>query len=547
MVVGINGSCRCAKSNPSQNILKCCKYDRSVTLLACYCLSHYPELNRTVVGNCIYSCSLSYYHKIRALGQSCERFNRQGELCGECKPGLGHPVYSYSPTCVNCTQHSAGVVTYLTMAYLPMTAFYVLVVVFRVSVTSERLAGYVLACQIMTMPAQVRYIATLELEKSSKDAANTMMALHSIWNLDFFKSYYTPFCFDTHLGSLIVISLEYAVALYPLFLIFATYILVRMHDKFLVVSKVWKPIELLCAKMRKTWKIRKSLVDSFATFLLLSYIKILNASFNLLIPTRLMDLNGTTTNLEYLYYDGSVRIFYGHHTKFAVLAIIMSTIFNFLPLLLLFLYPTQLFQSLLNRCDRSRFQLMHTFMDSFQGCYRLSPLDCRYFAAIHLLVRILNLTIFSITLTRYYFLFTSIIFIILAMMTITLRPYRLPRQNTVDATFYLAVATGYLGAAGYALSPEKLYNRTFVVLMVCTCVATTIYTLILLPGLLIIKPFYGRLRSIVLTRRRNLVEIDEELFNSMSRGDETAALLKPDAGGEQANYSINGFQQETNK
>jgi len=498
-----------------------------------------------MVGNCIYSCSFHYYHRIHTLGESCDKFNRQGKLCGECKPGLGHPVYSYSSTCANCTHGLLGVASYLARAYLPLTLFYIVVVAFRVSVTSGSLAGYVLACQIITMPAQLHYIGTLDIDNSPKNAVNTMITLHSIWNLDFFKAFYSPFCFDKHLSSLMVVCLEYIVALYPLFLILVTYVLVRMHDKFLILAKIWKPVALLCTRIRKTWSIRKSLVDSFATFLLLSYIKILNASFNLLIPTKLMDLDGTSTNMEYLYYDGSVRIFHSHHTKFAALAVIMSTIFNLLPLLLLFLYPTRFFQSLLNRCDRSKFQLMHTFMDSFQGCYRLSPVDCRYFAAIHLLVRIVNLITFSVTLTRYYFLFTSLILILLAIMTITLKPYRRLRQNTVDTVFYLVLAIGYLGAAGYSLSPEELYNRTLLVIMTSTCVATSIYTVILLPGMLVVKPFCGRLQTTIQTRRQNLVEIDEELFNSMSR-DETVALLKPNTG-EQAYATINGFQKEINK
>ena len=517
-----NGSCKC---NMDNKLMRCCEYDQSLTLLACYCLSYYEELNKTVTGNCIYSCSLSYYHKIYKPEQSCKKFNRRGKLCGECEYGLGYPVYSYSSNCFNCTEKTPGIFKYIVTAYVPLTLFYILVVTFRISVTSERLSGYVMVCQIITMPAQVRYISMLSIQPASKRATSISLAVHSIWNLDFFKSFYQPFCFDHRLNSLAVVSLDYLIALYPLCLIILTYAIVKIHDKSPTLARVWKPLHKVFTRMRRSWNLRKSLVDCFATFLLLSYMKILNASFNILIPTKLRDMNGTVISSEYLYYDGSLQVFHYRHAFYTAIAIFMSLIFNFLPLLLLLLYPCHCFQSLLNRCDRSRFQLMHTFMDSFQGCYRLSPIDCRYFAAINLMVRILNLVVFSITLTRFYFLFTCFIFICLAILMVLLQPYRVARQNTIDTAFYLIVALGYLNAAGYALSPERFYNTILLVFMVTACAIAFLYTFVLLPYKVIMIPLYDRLRSLLKSRKRKLLEIDEELFNSMSGRDETTALL----------------------
>lgn len=541
-----NGSCKCRVRSEDRNLVRCCESDRSLTLLACYCLGYYSSFNKTLIGNCLYSCSLKYYYRIKDPDQSCHKFNRQGQLCGRCKEGLGYPVYTYSSTCTNCTETAMGVLKYLAMAYLPLTVFYIIVIAFRVSVMSERLTAYVLVCQIVTMPAQVHYISTLSTREGPKQAINFAIAVLSIWNLDFFKSFYNPFCFHRKLISLDVISLDYLLALYPLLLIILTYAIVQIHDKCPTLSKVWMPVQKMCARVRQKWQIRKSLVDAFATFLLLSYMKILNASFYILQPTILRDLNGTVVSSDYLYFDGSVRLFHGGHTKYAILAILMSSIFNILPLLLLFLYPMRPFQSLLNRCDRSKFQLMHTFMDSFQGCYRLSPLDCRYFAAIHVLVRILNLVVFSVCLTRFYFLFAGMILILLSMLTAVTKPHRVKKQNTIDTILYLTIALGYLAAAGYALSPETFYNNVLITLIVVPCMLLVSYSFILLPYDPIIAPISNKIRRSYSRRRKwRPLEIDEDLFNSMSR-DENVPLVKEVTAVHSYSNTYNGRQKPRN-
>lgn len=523
-----SGSCKCEEVKHKNSVLKCCEKDRSLTVLACYCVSYYSELNKTLVGNCLYSCSLAYYHTIQPLqlNKTCEKYNRCGELCGKCHEGLGYPVYSYSSKCTNCTAILPGVFKYLVMAFIPLTVFYLIVIIFRISVTSEKMVGYVMVSQILTMPAQVRYISTLHTNHAGMQAIKIALSMHGIWNLDFFKSLYGPFCFNYKMSSLAVVSLDYLVALYPLCLIILTYIIVRIHDKSSAMTRAWKPVQKMMSHLRHRWNIRKSLVDAFATFLLLSYMKILNASFDILIPTVLHDMQGRAISTSYLYYDGSQRLFHGHHSGYTFLAIFTLVLFNATPVLLLLLYPCRCFQSLLNQCGRSRFQLMHTFMDSFQGCYKLSPIDCRYFAAINLLVRVLNLVTFSVTLTRFYFLFACTIFLSLAMLVVILKPYRVSKQNTLDATLYLVLAFGYLSAAGYAVSPEQFYRLALTTFIVISILMIFMYFLFMAFYDSTLIPLYAKLKAIIGQRSQRLQEIDEALFLSMTEGNETTPLLK---------------------
>ena len=78
-----------------------------------------------------------------------------------------------------------------------------------------------------------------------------------------------------------------------------------------------------------------------------------------------------------------------------VLATSVLAIFNVLPLLILLLYPTRIFQHCLGYCN-ARFQhALHTFMDAFQGYYKdgtTGTPDWRCVSALYLIFRIVVIT-----------------------------------------------------------------------------------------------------------------------------------------------------------
>ena len=159
-----------------------------------------------------------------------------------------------------------------------------------------------------------------------------------------------------------------------------------------------------------------SLIQAFGTFILLSYVKIINTSFDILVPVQLRNVSGL-----YVYYNGSLEYFGHKHLPYAVLAIFMFTIFNPMPLFLLFLYPCRCFQSCLS-CCRLNSQVLCTFMDAFQGCYKFEPYDCRYWAAFYLFLRIAILVIFALMQSGYFVLVTGILLVPTASLLLLVRP-----------------------------------------------------------------------------------------------------------------------------
>ncbi len=64
-------------------------------------------------------------------------------------------------------------------------------------------------------------------------------------------------------------------------------------------------------KLKGSWDIRTSVLNSFATFFLLSYVKVMSVTVDLLIPTKIYQL-GSNKVLFGLYCSPSVPYFGNH-------------------------------------------------------------------------------------------------------------------------------------------------------------------------------------------------------------------------------------------
>ena len=224
-------------------------------------------------------------------------------------------MYSYDWNCVNSSFHDGYVkhwIKYITVAYVQLTVFFLVVIVFHISAPSPSMNAFVLVSQLVTAPAQMR-ILTDQLRYNShweQKLLRSAVSFLGVWNLDFFRLVYTPFSLHSSISTLQILALDYAVAAYPLFLIVATYVLVELHDHdFRIIVWLWKPFHYCFACYRRQWDIRTSLIDTFATFFLLSYVKFLSVSFDLLIPVSLYNVKGETISDRYLYYDGTIEYF----------------------------------------------------------------------------------------------------------------------------------------------------------------------------------------------------------------------------------------------
>ena len=118
-------------------------------------------------------------------------------------------------------------------------------------------------------------------------------------------------------------------------------------------------------RLGRQWDPVASLIHTFAAFLLLSYSKILFVSLQLLSYTQLyIPTGGVLDPPRRVYHDPSLEWFGDKHLPFALLAIFVLCIFVLFPALVLLLYPTKPFRSVLGALVEGGLHYMHLLMSS---------------------------------------------------------------------------------------------------------------------------------------------------------------------------------------
>ena len=482
--------CKCAKT-PGK-IVSCDQTLNETLLLSCYCMSYDTTSSELIVGACVYGC---FYEHMTDLAKGpylklpqnisdlntavCGQLNRTGRLCGQCAQNMFPPVYSYDIRCVNCSNTQYNGIKYAVVAFLPLTALYLIVIIFRISISSAPFHAFVLFSQAVGTPALVRVVlANLQIWHAPAGVAATaqiLWAIYGIWNLDFFRTLIPPICLE--FNTLQAIAIDYSVAFYPLLLIGMTYLFIKLHEcGFHPVVWVWMPIQHCLARFRLQCNLRSSLVDAFATFLLLSYVKLLDVSVDLLMPIATYDIHGKK-QLKYLFYDATVEVFSKQHLPYAVLAIIVLIFFIFLPLLFLVLYPFRCFQKYLNHWQMN-YEVLRTFADAFQGTYKNGTegtRDYRYFAAGYLALRIVVYLLYALVLSGNFHLIAALVLICFAVSIAFTQPHKVAFHNTTDIVLILILAMWFIALRLFALTRFQIFTKLYVAIILLLSILPHVY------------------------------------------------------------------------
>ena len=484
-----NNSCECGKTINAA--VKCNTDLQQAFILDCHCMT-YDTKHGPVIGSCFYSCAQSngnqdlVYHALpkdpsQLNEQQCGHLNRDGRLCGSCKDGYSPLVYSYNIQCINCTNNSQQYnwVKYTAVGFIPLTLFYLFVVLFQFRANSPQLYAFVLVAQTITTPANLRVVLTNASYKEYHGigfGVRLISTLFGIWNLDFFRTLYSNICLD--ITPIQALALDYTIAFYPLLLMLLSCVTIALHSRGVrIVVWMFKPFNSCITAFRQQTNSKTSMINVIATFLLLSYLKLLSVSSDLLLYTNVYDVNGTKVG-RYLYYDASIEYFGREHLPYAILAVFVLFIFNLLPMLLLLLYPLKYFQRFLNS-THLRTRTMDTFIDTFQGCYKdgteEGTRDLRYFSAFTFMIRIILLMVFASTYNSLYYALGMIAMLAFSVLYIVFKPYKskFSMYNTVEAVLYLTLAM--LHGAVVSINIAAIKNIQYVNLTHwMTCIITMV-------------------------------------------------------------------------
>ena len=474
-----NDSHQCVCGNDVHHIIKCNNKTKKVHVLGCYLITYDSESQDTILGSSVHGCYSSrfdikrwhtpLYSKVPSNVSEidavvCAPLNRTGRLCGSCINGYYPLVYSYKFDCVPCTDMESrrNWILYMLRAFLPLTFFYVFVVLLKFHAHHPSVHVYILFSQMCTSPALVRtmyrYANGIKIEVIALDIFCT---IYGVWNLDFFRAIYPDICLK--ITQVQALFLDYTIAFYPLLLILVTYVLATLHSNGnRIVLMVWRPFHWALVHFRNTWDIRSSMIDVFTTFLFLSYNRITSITFDLLIYVRPYILDRSSTKL-YLFYDASIEYFGPKHTIYGATAVIVYTIFVFLPLLLIVLYPFRCFQKCLN-CFRLNRITLDTFVDSIAGYYKdgteHGTRDCRCFAAAFLFLPTLLYLSYALVLNSYYFAVGGLVVTIFCLMFTLCQPYKeaYKQYGRVTTVLLVLMIFSLFMILGADIASMKLYQ-----------------------------------------------------------------------------------------
>ena len=150
---------------------------------------------------------------------------------------------------------------------------------------SGLLVGYVIVCQMMATNSLTQSYMNMIYSIHKHPSwwiDRTVITLYSIWNLDFFRV--VENCHSAFTRTVCSISVDYWVAIYNMAAVIFTYIIVH---KFSCVSSLGKCSKICLYLFKTDRNIGSSIIEAFATLILLLQVKILNVPFNVLTPIDL--------------------------------------------------------------------------------------------------------------------------------------------------------------------------------------------------------------------------------------------------------------------
>ena len=161
-------------------------------------------------------------------------------------------------SCIECPDGSKKWWKFILAGFVPLTFFYIFIVVFNINFTSSHLNGVVLFSQAITMPDLAHILLlTLTTRPDFLKALKIAFPLYSFWNLDFFRTIIADICMNVN--TLEALALDYAIAVYPIFLIALSYVLIVLYDCDIgCLVYMWRPFHKMFSILKKNWDIHTS-------------------------------------------------------------------------------------------------------------------------------------------------------------------------------------------------------------------------------------------------------------------------------------------------
>ena len=350
---------------------------------------------------------------------------RTGRLCSKCAGS--HSVYFHSSkyTCGPERLCHLGWFFYLLSEILPLTLFFLIILVFNVSFTSGNINCFVFYAQILDALA-TNANGSIEFPFFIEVIRDILTFFYRPFNLDFFSLEQLSFCLWTGATVIDALMMKYATVGFALMLVLLTVLTARSRfRRFKIFSKFYTPNSIL--------------IHGLSAFFVLCYSQCARVTFHILTYFCLYSTNFYCEE-KAVNRIGYMNYFEGDHVKYAIAAIFVLIFLIIIPPLLLLLYP--LMFKLLGLCKLSESKLVGflwrvmpiQLLDSFQSSFKD---NFRFFAGLYFFYRALVLVAFaySWTLLQFYVIVQLQLTIVLAVHGI-FQPYKKGKHNIIDSLLF---------------------------------------------------------------------------------------------------------------
>ena len=428
----------------------------------------------------------SYRVSVNISGESlnhitCGGYNRKGAQCKQCIDGYGPAAFADGVTCADCSKHKHLWILNLMFQLTMVTLMYIIFIPLQISAVASPHNVIIVYTQLTAMT--LKFYGTLRIIVAcliGETYTKILITVLDVWNLDFFRLIIPPLCINASLKSINILLLDYIIAIYPLAFSAVIYVCIEFYDR------NNRLVVFLSSPIRKcfnsTWNPRRTILNTFITFFLLSYSKFLFVSINLISTVQIYNSQGKT-DTKVLLYDPTIRYFHSEHIPYVILAITILVVFNLVPPLFLLLYPTKPFRKCLQLL-KIRWDIVSHIMDIFQGWYKdgtEGTRDYRFISGFYFLLRIgLVCQLVAMLLMAYRNSWIwgvpvpGITHFMLGVFFFTVKPYKKAYMNHMDGLiFTLFGAVFYIWA--YDIKALYIIGAAFVCLLGALSLTYAIY------------------------------------------------------------------------
>ena len=396
--------------------------------------------------------------------------SRQGILCGECKPGYGPAVNSWTYDCVHCDEAklNINIIKYILLVYTPFAIMLLFIGMFKLKLTAGSANAFILFSQMITTTFDLNAHGNIPLKETSH-VLNSYRLPYGIFNLDFLDKIIENFCFTASFNTLSVLLLNYALFIVPIMVVIVIYLCTKILK--------CQAFKIFCHKHKRLfWFLDDSPEELFilfvATVCLLSYTKLGIISSKILGREHLIDVNNTPTLHKRVYFAGQWSTKEKSYHYYIIPATI-SEIYMIFFILLLLQYPLYFAERLIKKFRLTEriypMRKVHIFINTFQSSFKGS---FRYFAGLYFLFRfaisILYTSNFTL-LTKY--IVQEVMSIIMIVLLVICKPYKESVHNFIDILMFtnLALLNGlsFYQYAYYRLTPHSNASTTVFAFQYC--------------------------------------------------------------------------------